>query len=61
MAASGTEHEITRMVFEPAKYKIQKGFVLVKLRSQEDINNKVSLMQAVENEMCFFKDQSPYR
>ncbi|KAI0211719.1 Interferon-induced GTP-binding protein Mx [Lamellibrachia satsuma] len=46
---------------EPAKYKIQKGFVLVKLRSQEDINNQVSLMQAVENEMCYFKDQSPYR
>ena len=61
MAARGTEHDIMRMVSEPEKYKIEKGFVLVKLRSQEDINNQVSLTQAVENERRYFNDQSPYR
>ncbi|KAI0216788.1 Interferon-induced GTP-binding protein Mx [Lamellibrachia satsuma] len=61
MAARGTEHDIVRMVSEPIKYKIQKGFVLVKLRSQEDINNHVSLEKSVESEMRYFKEQAHYR
>ena len=61
MAARGTEHDIVRMVSEPIKYKIQKGFVLVKLRSQEDINNHMSLEKSVESEMRYFKEQAHYR
>ena len=60
MAARGTEDDIVRMVSEPAKYKIEKGFVLVKLRSQGDINNQVLLTQSVENEKLYFNDQSSY-
>ena len=60
MAARVTEHDIVRMVSEPAKYKIEKGFVLVKLGSQEDIDNDVLLTQSVENEKLYFNDQSPY-
>ena len=57
----GTEQDIVRMVCEPAKYKIQKGFVLVKLRSKEDIDHQVTLQQNAENEARFFLSQTHYR
>ena len=61
MVAKCTEQTIVKMVTEPAKYKIQKGFFLVKLRSQEDIVNQITLEQAIENESRYFKEQTQYR
>ena len=61
MVAKCTEQTIVKMVSEPAKYRIHKGFFLVKLRSQEDLVNEMTLEEAIENETRYFREQVQYR
>ena len=57
----GAEKTIVDMATNPVKYKIEKGFVLVKLRSQEDIDNQVTLQEAANNERRYFNEQAHYQ
>ena len=57
----GTEGEVMSMVAHPEKFRIRKGFTVVKLRSQADVDGNLSLEQAHQNEEKFFDDHSHYK
>ena len=57
----GTEGEILSMVANPERFRIRKGFTVVKLRSQADVDSRLSLEAAHQQEDKFFEDHAHYK
>ena len=51
----GAETDIVNMVRTPDRYKIRKGFTIVKLRSKEDMDNGMPLDAAFTQEKEYFR------
>uniref|UniRef100_G1KYF1 Dynamin-type G domain-containing protein n=1 Tax=Anolis carolinensis TaxID=28377 RepID=G1KYF1_ANOCA len=56
----GVEEEIVDIV-QNQKVPLKKGYMIVKCRGQTDINKKVSLKDAIQNERRFFEKHSIFR
>lgn len=42
-------------------YHLKKGYMIVKCRGQQDIQDQLSLREALQNEQVFFKEHPHYR
>ncbi|KAH0624822.1 hypothetical protein JD844_032656 [Phrynosoma platyrhinos] len=56
----GTEEEIVDIVHNH-RVPLKKGYMIVKCRGQTDINKKLSLGDAIQNERRFFEDHTIFR
>ena len=56
----GAEADIVTMVNSPDRYKIRKGFTIVKLRSKEDVDSGMPLHVAFSQEKDYFKSHPFY-
>ena len=56
----GAEPDIVNMIRSPERYKIRKGFTIVKLRGKEDVDNGMPLHVAFAQEKEYFKTHSHY-
>ena len=57
---TGAEPDIVDMVRSPDRYKIRKGFTLVKLRSKKDIDVNMTLTTALRKEKEYFASHQVY-
>ena len=51
----GAEDKVMEIMRSPEKFKVKKGFVMVKLRSQEKIKEGQPLADAIQDEMGWFR------
>lgn len=56
----GMEETVVRTVNNQV-IQLKKGYMIVKCRGQQDINDKLNLVQALEKEKQFFKGNSHFR
>ncbi|XP_067322333.1 interferon-induced GTP-binding protein Mx1-like, partial [Anolis sagrei] len=56
----GVEEEIVDIV-QNQRVPLRKGYMIVKCRGQTDINKKVSLKDAIQNERRFFEEHTIFR
>jgi hypothetical protein len=56
----GTEDEVVNVV-RNLVYHLKKGYMIVKCRGQQDIQEQMSLTQALQNERSFFEDHPHFR
>ena len=57
----GTEGDVLSMVANPSRFLVRKGFTVVKMRGQADIDGRVPLNDALQAESKFFEDHLQYR
>ena len=56
----GSENEIIAVVNND-RFKLRKGFTMIKCRAQQDIMDGKSLQDALETEKRFFEDHPIFR
>ncbi|XP_072369296.1 interferon-induced GTP-binding protein Mx3-like isoform X2 [Scyliorhinus torazame] len=56
----GTESNVVDII-QNLVVELKKGYMIVKCRGQREINNKVTLSEAIANERTFFEDHEEYR
>ncbi|CAD7693675.1 unnamed protein product [Nyctereutes procyonoides] len=56
----GTEKTVVNVV-QNLTYHLQKGYMIVRCRGQEEITNQLSLAEATEKEMMFFRTHPYFR
>ena len=56
----GTEDKVVDVV-RNLVYHLKKGYMIVKCRGQQDIQEQLSLTEAFQKEQVFFKDHSYFR
>ncbi|XP_025719219.1 interferon-induced GTP-binding protein Mx2 [Callorhinus ursinus] len=56
----GTEHVVVK-VAQNLTYRLQKGYMIVRCRGQEEITNKLSLAEATKKETMFFQAHPYFR
>ncbi|XP_077071565.1 interferon-induced GTP-binding protein Mx-like [Siphateles boraxobius] len=56
----GMEETVVRTVNNQV-IQLKKGYMIVKCRGQQDINEKLSLAKALEKERCFFDENTHFR
>lgn len=56
----GTEDKVIDVV-RNLVYHLKKGYMIVKCRGQQDIQEKLSLTEALEKEQAFFKEHPHFR
>lgn len=56
----GTEAEVVDIVRNHRVY-LKKGYMIVKCRGQSDINKKITLAAAIQNERDFFEGHDCFR
>lgn len=57
----GAEDDIVNMVRTPDRFKIRKGFTIVKMRSKEDVTTGMPLQTALKNEQEWFQSHPQFR
>ena len=56
----GTEDKVVDVV-RNLVYHLKKGYMVVKCRGQQDIQDQLSLTEALEKEQAFFKEHPHFR
>lgn len=56
----GTEEKVVDVVHN-LLYELKKGYMIVKCRGQQDIQNQLSLAEALRKEKDFFQDHPYFR
>ena len=49
------------MVANPERFRVRKGFTVVKLRSQADVDARMPLNEALQEENEFFEKHAHYK
>ncbi|XP_067897312.1 interferon-induced GTP-binding protein Mx3-like isoform X2 [Heterodontus francisci] len=56
----GTEENVVNIIRNQV-VELKKGYMIVKCRGQQEINDKVTLSEAIKKEIKFFEDHEDYR